>query len=66
MGCKNGDPALGSQVLVENGLRDRVTLETDGLLRTGLDVVKAAALGADAFGFGTAPLIALGCVMLRK
>jgi glutamate synthase (NADPH/NADH) large chain len=53
-------------VLVENGLRDRVTLETDGLLRTGLDVVKAAALGADAFGFGTAPLIALGCVMLRK
>ncbi len=54
------------QVLVENGLRDRVTLETDGLLRSGLDVVKAAALGADCFGFGTAPLIALGCVMLRK
>jgi glutamate synthase domain-containing protein 2/glutamate synthase domain-containing protein 1/glutamate synthase domain-containing protein 3 len=54
------------QTLVRNGLRGRVVLETDGQLRTGRDVVLAALLGADEFGFATAPLIALGCVMMRK
>lgn len=58
--------AEAHQVLVENGLRSRVILETDGQLRTGRDVVLAALLGADEFGFATAPLIALGCVMMRK
>jgi len=54
------------EVLVENGLRDGVLLETDGLLRTGWDVTVAALLGADSFGFATAPLIAMGCIMMRK
>lgn len=54
------------QSLLQHGLRDRVILETDGQLRTGRDVVLAAMLGADEFGFATAPLIALGCVMMRK
>ena len=49
-----------------NGLRGRVTLETDGQLRTGRDVVIAALLGAERFGFATAPLIAMGCIMMRK
>jgi glutamate synthase (ferredoxin) len=53
------------QVLVLNDLRSRVTLEVDGQLKTGRDVVIAALLGAEEFGFGTAPLIALGCVMMR-
>jgi glutamate synthase domain-containing protein 3 len=48
------------------GLRSRVRLETDGQMRTGLDVAIAAALGADEFGFSTAPLIVEGCVMMRK
>ncbi len=48
-----------------NGLRDRIILQTDGGLKTGLDVLKAALLGADSFGFGTAPMIALGCKYLR-
>ena len=48
-----------------NGLRDRVIVQTDGGLKTGLDVVKAAALGAQSFGFGTAPMVALGCKFLR-
>lgn len=53
------------QLLVENGLRGRVKLQADGMLRTGRDVVIAALLGADEFGFATAPLVALGCVMMR-
>src|SRR5690606_5971838 len=54
------------QTLVLNGLRQRVRLETDGQLRTGRDVIVAALLGAEEFGFSTAPLIALGCIMMRK
>lgn len=48
-----------------NGLRERVVLETDGKLMTGRDVVMAALLGAEEFGFATAPLVVLGCVMMR-
>ncbi|CAB4020801.1 glutamate synthase [NADPH], partial [Paramuricea clavata] len=54
------------QTLVLNNLRRRVILQTDGQLRTGRDVVIAALLGADEFGFSTAPLISLGCTMMRK
>ncbi|HVH64334.1 MAG TPA: glutamate synthase large subunit [Candidatus Dormibacteraeota bacterium] len=54
------------QVLVENRLRDRVTLRTDGGLRGGRDVVIAAMLGAEEFGFGTGVLVALGCDMARQ
>ena len=54
------------QTLVMNGLRGRVRLQTDGQLKTGRDVVVAALLGADEFGFATAPLIVEGCVMMRK
>ena len=54
------------QVLMLNGLRGRVRLRTDGGLKTGWDVVKAALLGADEFGFGTAALIAIGCDMARQ
>lgn len=53
------------QTLVLNKLRDRVVLETDGKLLTGRDVVIAAMLGAEEFGFATTPLIAIGCVMMR-
>ncbi|WP_136796905.1 glutamate synthase large subunit [Desulfosediminicola ganghwensis] len=53
------------QALVENGLRHKVRLQVDGGLKSGLDIVKAAVLGAESFGFGTAPLIALGCKYLR-
>ncbi|MBI3344972.1 MAG: glutamate synthase large subunit [Gammaproteobacteria bacterium] len=53
------------QVLRANNLRDKVRLQTDGGLKTGLDVIKAAILGAESFGFGTAPMIALGCKYLR-
>jgi glutamate synthase (NADPH/NADH) large chain len=53
------------QVLRANDLRHRVRLQTDGGLKTGLDVVKAAVLGAESFGFGTAPMVALGCKYLR-
>ena len=53
------------QTLIQNGLRGRVRLETDGKLLSGRDVVIAALLGAEEFGFATAPLIALGCSMLR-
>jgi glutamate synthase (ferredoxin) len=53
------------QTLVLNDLRSRVTLETDGQLKTGRDVVVAALLGAEEFGFATTPLLALGCVMMR-
>ena len=54
------------QMLVSQGLRNRVSLEADGGLRTGRDVVIAALLGAQEFGFSTAPLISLGCIMMRK
>ncbi len=53
------------QTLTMNDLRDRIILQTDGGLKTGRDVVKAAILGADSFGFGTAPMVALGCKYLR-
>ena len=53
------------QALLANGLRERVIVQADGGLKTGLDVVKAALLGAESFGFGTAPMIALGCKYLR-
>ncbi len=53
------------QALLANDLRDRVIVQADGGLKTGLDVVKAALLGAESFGFGTAPMIALGCKYLR-
>ena len=53
------------QALVENGLRDRICLQVDGGLKTGLDVIKGAILGADSFGFGTGPMVALGCKFLR-
>jgi glutamate synthase domain-containing protein 2/glutamate synthase domain-containing protein 3 len=58
--------AEAQQVLVINDLRSRVRLQTDGKLQTGRDVVVAALLGAEEFGFSTAPLVALGCVMMRK
>ena len=53
------------QSLIENGLRDRVVLETDGKLMSGRDVAIAALLGAEEFGFATAPLVCLGCMMMR-
>ncbi|GAA4881536.1 glutamate synthase large subunit [Ferrimonas pelagia] len=53
------------QALVANNLRHKVRLQVDGGLKTGLDVVKGALLGAESFGFGTAPMIALGCKYLR-
>ena len=54
------------QVLVLNKLRDRIRVQTDGQLRTGRDVVIAALLGAEQYGFGTAALVCLGCTLLRK
>jgi glutamate synthase (NADPH/NADH) large chain len=54
------------QTLVMNNLRSRVILQTDGQIKTGRDVAIAAILGAEEFGFATAPLIALGCIMMRK
>ena len=54
------------QTLMMNDLRSRVVLQTDGGLKTGRDVVIAALLGAEEFGFSTAPLITLGCIMMRK
>ena len=53
------------QTLRINGMRERVRLQADGGLKTGLDVIKAALLGAESFGFGTAPMVALGCKYLR-
>ncbi|RUO49404.1 glutamate synthase large subunit [Pseudidiomarina donghaiensis] len=53
------------QALVSNNLRHKVRVQVDGGLKTGLDVIKAAILGAESFGFGTAPMIALGCKYLR-
>ncbi|PIT14228.1 glutamate synthase large subunit [Snodgrassella alvi] len=57
--------AEAQQALVENNLRHKVRLQVDGGLKTGLDIVKAAILGAESFGFGTGPMIALGCRYLR-
>jgi glutamate synthase (NADPH/NADH) large chain len=54
------------QTLLLNGLRSRIAVQVDGGLRTGRDVAIAALLGADEFGFATAPLIAAGCIMMRK
>jgi glutamate synthase (NADPH/NADH) large chain len=54
------------QVLAMNKLRDRVTLRTDGGLRTGRDIVMAAMMGAEEYGIGTAALIAMGCIMVRQ
>ena len=54
------------QVLIRNGLRSRIRVRTDGGLMTGRDVILAALLGAEEFGFGTAPLVAMGCDMARQ
>ncbi len=58
--------AEAQQVLIENGLRHRVEVRVDGGLRTGRDVIIAALLGAESYGFGTAPLVAMGCDMARQ
>jgi len=58
--------AEAHQVLMLNGLRSRAILQTDGKLNTGRDVAVAALLGAEEFGFATAPLVASGCIMMRK
>ena len=58
--------AEAQQVLMMNNLRNRIVLRTDGGMRTGLDIVQAAILGAEEFNFGTAGLIALGCVYVRQ
>src|SRR6202034_1462462 len=54
------------QVLVLNDLRSRIVVQTDGKLQTGRDVTIAALLGAEEFGFSTMPLVAMGCIMMRK
>lgn len=53
------------QTLIENGLRERVILRVDGGLKSGVDVLMAAAMGADEYGFGSVAMIATGCVMAR-
>ncbi len=53
------------QVLVQNKLRDRIVVQADGQLKTGRDVIVAALLGAEEFGFSTAPLVVMGCIMMR-
>ena len=53
------------QTLVLNGLRDRIVVQVDGQLKTGRDVVIAALLGAEEFGFATAPLVVSGCILMR-
>lgn len=57
--------AEAHRTLIQNGLRSRVIMEADGKLMTGRDVIVAALLGAEEFGFATAPLVAMGCVMMR-
>ncbi len=57
--------AEAQQTLVLNGLRDRIVVQVDGQLKTGRDVVVAALLGAEEFGFATAPLVVSGCIMMR-
>ena len=54
------------QVLIQNGLRDRVVLQTDGMLRTGRDIAMATLLGAEEWGVATGGLVAMGCIMIRK
>ena len=58
-------PVETQQALVANGLRHKIRLQVDGGLKTGLDIIKAAILGAESFGFGTGPMVALGCKYLR-
>jgi glutamate synthase domain-containing protein 2/glutamate synthase domain-containing protein 1/glutamate synthase domain-containing protein 3 len=58
--------AEAQATLVRNGLRHRIEVRTDGGLKTGRDVVMAALLGAESYGFGTAPLVAMGCAMARQ
>ena len=58
--------AEAQATLVRNGLRHRIEVRTDGGLKTGRDVVIAALLGAETYGFGTAPLVAMGCAMARQ
>ena len=53
------------QTLIENGLRERVILRVDGGFKSGVDVLMAAAMGADEYGFGSVAMIATGCVMAR-
>jgi glutamate synthase (ferredoxin) len=53
---------ITQQTLVLNNLRSRIAVETDGQLKTGRDVVVAALLGAEEFGFATSPLVAMGCI----
>src|SRR4051812_46431347 len=57
--------ADAQQTLVLNGLRDRITVQVDGAMKTGRDVVVAALLGAEEYGFATAPLVVAGCIMMR-
>ena len=57
--------AEAQQVLLMNGLRDRIVVQVDGQLKTGRDVIVAALLGAEEFGFASAPLVVMGCVMMR-
>ncbi|WP_226346230.1 glutamate synthase large subunit [Agilicoccus flavus] len=57
--------AEAQQTLILNGLRDRIVVQTDGQLKTGRDVVVAALLGAEEFGFATAPLVVSGCILMR-
>ena len=59
------DSAETHQTLMMNGLRSKVVIETDGKLMTGRDVMVAALLGAEEYGFATAPLVTRGCVMMR-
>ena len=67
MRVDRGNSALAEtqQTLLLNGLRDRIVVQADGQLKTGRDVVVAALLGAEEFGFATAPLVVSGCVMMR-
>jgi len=58
--------AEAHQTLIRNGLRSRIVVEVDGQLKTGRDVAIAALLGGQEFGFATAPLVAMGCIMMRK
>ena len=53
------------QVLVQNKLRDRIVVQTDGQLKTGRDIIVAALLGAEEYGFSTVPLVVMGCIMMR-
>ena len=57
--------AEAQQTLMLNGLRDRIVVQADGQMKTGRDVIIAALLGAEEFGFATAPLVVSGCIMMR-